>query len=180
MNLDSVITQLKTHCPQLGERVGGAADQALAASNGYLKVPAAYIIPLADDPEASTDSTGLTQRVTESVGVVVVLDNTADRRGQTSANAVEVMKYAVHRALLNFRADLMRSARGLQYEGGSLVDINGARLVWQLVYSHSITITEEDGFSPPSEPLRNIDGHNEAEDGTTTWSFDQEIEHDPV
>ncbi|MDO9714302.1 phage tail terminator protein [Paracraurococcus lichenis] len=171
MDIARVIAQLKTYCPMLNKQVGGAAEYEKAMKNGYLSTPCAYVIPMADDAEGNTDSNGLTQIVTESVSVMLILDN-VERRGQTATISVEATKYAVHKALLNWKMDPERQAKGFQYEGGSLVDMDGARLSWQMTYSRDIWLTDQDGFKEPSEPLLHITGHNEA----NTWSFDAALD----
>lgn len=159
MDIAKIITQIKTYCPLLQHNVGGAAEHEKALSNGYMAMPAAYVIPSADDAEDNGDLNGLTQDITESVGIVVVLDATADRRGQAGALSVESMKYGLHKALLNWHLDEQRAARGLQYDGGSLLTVTGAKLIWQFNYSHRIRITEEDGFIPASTPITVISGN---------------------
>ncbi|NOG69810.1 hypothetical protein [Roseicella sp. DB1501] len=158
MNIPAIIQQLRTYCPTL-KVVGGAADYERASRDTFGQVPAAYVIPRADDASPNEDQTQLQQRVLESFGVILVLDNTPDRRGQTSTTSVESMKYEVHGALLNWRMDPTRTARGLWYDGGHMVDLDGARLFWEMVYTSEIFITEADGFQPDGDPLLHIEGH---------------------
>jgi hypothetical protein len=165
VNLDTVITQLKTYVPLLGGRVGGAADFDIGVESviaitdpvtGKLAYPAAVVMPLEDDSPATADLTGLFQTVTETIGVVVEFDATADRRGQGGVSQVEAMKYAIFAALLNWHIDPGRGSRGLYYAGGSLLTFDRARLFWEYRFSFDATITDADGFIPAGDPLVDI------------------------
>jgi hypothetical protein len=167
MNLDLVIQQLRTFCPLLEGRVAGAADfdtgveSVLAITDpgtGKLSYPAAVVYPLDDEASPSADATGLLQIVTETIGVIVEFDATADRRGQGGVSQVEATKYAIFGALLNWAIDPSRSSHGLYYGGGSLIKFDRARLFWEYRFSFDATITDADGFIPRGDPLTNILG----------------------
>ena len=165
MNLNTVIQQLRTYCPTLAGRVGGAADfdtgvETVVAmtnpSTGVLAYPSAVVIPLDDDTEGNDLMIGLSQQVTETIGVVVTFDATADRRGQAPVTQVEAMKYELFRALLNFRIQDDRTSLGIFYAGGSLLMFDRARLFWEFRFSHRILITDADGFPTYGDPLEEI------------------------
>jgi len=164
MNLDVVIQQIRTHAPVFEDRVAGAADYALAADQIWLRQPAAYVIPLEDDPSENENRTGIYQVVREKIGVVVDLSNAVDptdRRGQGAASqAVDPYRAVLWRALLNWRPDPQRQARGFAYAGGGLVGGGLTRqwLRWQFDFVVETTLTTEDGWRPSSEPLREIQG----------------------
>lgn len=164
MDLAIVIQHLKTHCPMLGTRVAGAAEYEKALTKDFMVAPCAYVIPMADDAEPNEDANGLFQTVTESVSIMLILDNAADRRGQAPLLGVDTAKAAIHKAMLNWRIDPDRAPRGLQYEGGNLVDMNGAKLSWQMTYSQEVQLTELDGFIPPSVALLNISARYDGTD----------------
>ena len=107
MNLDAVITQLKTYAPVFNGNVAGAAQFALAVEDqGWLPRPAAYVIPLEDETEANANQTGLYQLVREKIGIIVDLDNAVDRRGQAAApQAVNAIRPALRAAVRNRRPD---------------------------------------------------------------------------
>ncbi|HEY8685996.1 MAG TPA: hypothetical protein VIO57_10360 [Chloroflexota bacterium] len=162
MDLNSVITQIRTYCLSLGGRVGGAADfetgteTVIAITDpvtNLLTYPAAVVIPLEDDAGDDLIMDGNTQIVTETIGVIVEFDATADRRGQGGVSQVEAMKYNLFSAILNWNPDPYRSARGLYYVGGELLQFDRARLFWQFRFSFDATITDADGFPIRGDPL---------------------------
>jgi hypothetical protein len=163
LNLDTVITQLRTYCAPLGGRVGGAADfdvgtEAVIAftdATGALVYPAAVAIPLEDEAIDNDALPGpqLNQTVTERIGIVVEFDSTADRRGQASVDQVDAMKYAIHAAILNWNPSPGRSTGGLRYAGGRLLKLDRARLFWQFEYSLSVMLTDGDGWQLRGDPL---------------------------
>jgi len=164
VNLDLVITQLRAYCPAL-LAVAGVADfdtgmkTVVAISDpgtGALIYPVAVVMPLDDEADPNDTLAGLSQVVTETIGVIVEFDASADRRGQGGVSQVETMKYALFRALLNWQVDGTRAARGLYYGGGELLEFDRARLFWQFRFSHDATITEADGFQNYGPPLASI------------------------
>ena len=164
MNLDAVIQQLRTHAPVFQERVAGAADYALAKDQIWLKQPAAYVIPLEDEAGENENQVGVYQVVREKIGVVVDLSNAvdpSDRRGQGAATqVVDQFRAVLWASLLNWRPDAQRQARGFAYAGGGLVGEGLTRqwLRWQFDFVVETTLTTLDGWHPPSEPLREIQG----------------------
>jgi hypothetical protein len=165
MDISLVIAQLRQYCPALGGRVGGAADfetgveSVIAITDpktGKFAYPAAVVIPLEDDAADNDLLDGNTQTVTETIGVIVEFDATADRRGQGGVSQAEAMKYALFGALLNWLIDPNRGARGLYYAGGELLTFDRARLFWMYRMSFDATITDADGFVPRGDPLTNV------------------------
>jgi len=165
MDISLVIQQLRQYCPALGGRVGRAADfdtgveSVIAITDpktGKFAYPAAVVIPLEDDAADNDLLDGNTQTVTETVGIIVEFDATADRRGQGGVSQAEAMKYALFGALLNWLIDPNRGARGLYYAGGELLSFDRARLFWMYRMSFDATITDADGFIPRGDPLTNV------------------------
>lgn len=160
MNLDAVITQLKTYAPIFAQSVAGAASYAGDMANQtWLSLPAAYVVPLEDEAEPNANQTGYYAMIREKIGVIVVLDNSADRRGQAAATqSVDAVRKAVLAALLNWRPDEKYQARGFSYVyGGMHPDgLDRARLRWQFDFAIETTITDADGWQPPSVPLTGI------------------------
>ncbi len=169
MNLNLVIAQLREYCVPLQGRVGGAADFstgtetviAFTDAQGRLAYPSAVVIPLEDDAELDDSVRGpqLNQLVHERIGVIVEFDATADRRGQTAVDQVEEMKYALFGALLNWHIAPERSARGIYYAGGRLLDFDRARLFWQFDFALDVEITDGDGFSVSGERITSGEVH---------------------
>jgi hypothetical protein len=164
MDITPVINQLRAYCPQLGGRVGGAADFdkgieatiQITDANGQFVYPVAVVIPLEDEADRNELLVGNTQQVTESIGVIVEFDASADRRGQAGVSQVEAMRTALFGALLTWNPDPSRAARGLAYAGGELLAFDRARLFWQFRFSLETTITDADGFLPSGDPLTDV------------------------
>ena len=119
MDISLVIEQLRRYCPELGGRVGGAADfengvETVITINdpatGKLAYPSAVVIPLEDEPGSNDLLDGNLQEVTETIGVIVMFDASADRRGQAAVSQVEAMKYAMFRRAAEL-ADRPRARR---------------------------------------------------------------------
>jgi hypothetical protein len=162
MDLNLVILQLREFCPLLEGRVAGAADfdtgveTVMAITDpgtGRLAYPSAAVIPLEDDATGNDALDGNYQVVTETIGVIVEFDSTADRRGQAGVSQVEAMKYALFRALLSWRIDPAKSSKGLYYAGGELITFDRARLFWEFRFSFDALISDADGFTPCGDPL---------------------------
>lgn len=162
MNLEPVITQIKALSPFFGGRVGGAAQYPHAVEDQvWLPRPAAYVIPLDEDADESTDLNGLQQLVRVRFGVIADLSNVADRRGYGSVLQVSDARASLFRAVLNWRPDwpgpANNAARGITYAGGSVILLDRARLHYRFDFVIETTITEEDGWQPPGDPLREIE-----------------------
>jgi hypothetical protein len=165
MNISRVIHQLRRYCPELEGRIGGAADFENGVETvititdprtGKLAYPSAVVIPLEDEPGSNDLLDGNLQEVTETIGVIVMFDASADRRGQAGVSQVEHMKYAMFRALLSWQIEPERGARGLYYAGGELLTFDRARLFWMYRMSFEATISDADGFVPRGDPLTNV------------------------
>ena len=136
MNLGLVIDAIRARCPTFEGRVAGAANFADGIDTAQnLAVPCAFVVPLDEDasPDESGETTGLNQTLTERFGVVVCFNNKVDeggdRRGQGAASKFDAMRFELHRALLNWRIDPVRAARGL-------LDAEG------------VSVTPGEGFGP--------------------------------
>ena len=185
MNIDAVILQLKAAAPVFRGNVAGVAEHA-ELDQVWLPRPAAYVLPLEDEPSELHNQTGYQQTVRERIGVIVDLDNSADRRGQeASSRAVDVMRAALLLALANWRTDELRQSRGFTYAGGGLIreTLNRARLQWQFDFTVETLISDEDVWQPPTEPLTDIratvtDETGDAPDHTLA-TFDVALPQEP-
>ena len=158
MNLDLVIQQLRLNAPMFQGRVAGAADfEKSLATEVAMLLPAAYVIPLAEDADANTLSNALNQLVTEHIGVVVEFDNSTDRRGQSVTSLYDATRVQLWASLLNWRVDPIRATRGLESSGARKLDQDRARLFYQWDFSLVITISDADGWQVPVVPLLEID-----------------------
>jgi hypothetical protein len=166
MNISTVIAQLKAFAPAFNGNVAGAASYVEGLETVVsLPLPAAFIYPLADDPDNNENmGWGLRQTVEERIAIVIQADNTADRRGQAAAVSIEELKYAVFAAILNWNpSGQLRANQGLRYGGGHLLGMDRARIFWQLEMVLAAVITENDGFTVAGQPLTQIDIYNQTQ-----------------
>ncbi|GBR00532.1 phage tail terminator protein [Acetobacter oeni] len=159
MNIDAIITQIKKYAHVFNGNVAGAAEYALANDTTWLTPPCAFVIPLEDEPDENQVQNGLVQSVKETFGVIVFLDNSTDRRGQSSSTiAVSDVKKSLFSAVLNWKPTDMNVSQGFRYaRGGLLGDPNRARLAWQFDFAADVTISWQEGFLPDAVPLNEID-----------------------
>lgn len=177
MDIDTIAAQIRTLVPLFNGNVAGAAAYANGvADQTWLPLPAAYVIQLDQDADDNTSMTGLQQIVHERIGVIVVMEtlkvggalDLADRRGQAATAYIDTVKYAIFRAILNWRPDwdltnppTNREGRGLSFIGAGFPEAGAfdrARYFYQLTFGLATTITELDGWQQPSEPLIDIQG----------------------
>jgi hypothetical protein len=163
MNIDAVIQQIRQYSQTLAKDtragqtcVAGAAELAQIVDKAWLARPAAYVVPLADEPEGNVSMNGLDQVVTERIAVVVDMDNTADQRGQVASSSVETIRADLFRCLLNWWPSWANANKGFAYAGGQLVHMDRERLHWQFEFSLKIQITDDDGFIEPSVPITEV------------------------
>jgi len=156
---DDVIAQLKAYAPIFNGNVAGAAEWELANDQVWMPQPAAYVVQVDDEAEPNGNLTGLYQTVRRTIGIVVDLNNSADRRGQAaSTDAVSEVRVAIFKAVLWWRPASENAANGFYYARGGYLRSNRARLIWQFDFTIETTLTSDDGFQPPSQPLTDILG----------------------
>lgn len=172
MNIDNVILQLRQNCDVFNGNVAGAADFAKGIETVVdMPLPAAYVVPLEDTAGENILDNGLVQQVNERIAVIVEISNSADRRGQTSSDQINTLKYDIFSALLNWRIDPDRAVKGLQYDGGRLLDYDRGRLFWVFEFSLLVTIDDDDGYQVPTNPLDEIDITNTGDQGAEQSVF---------
>jgi hypothetical protein len=181
VNYSFLINQLKLLTPIFNGNVAGAAAYAHGVEDQvWLPMPAAYVVPLEEEAGEQTNMNSFLQVITERFQVIVVFDNTNDRRGQSVTEQYECVRLAIFSALLNWRPDAVqdnpglvlslynpvnRSSKGIYSQGAGLMSMDRARLFYQWTFALDCTFTEADGWQQPSVPLTSIDV-NEAEFGS--------------
>lgn len=144
MDLDLVITQLKTWAPSFDGRVAGAAAFKRLKENSALTTPCAFVLPLADDPQPPASQNAVRQVLVDSFSVIVAVSNATDERGQGAAASVEALRRELWAALLGWRPT--DEYDGVQYEGGSLQDLDRFQLFYQFEFGAPMEIGPEDGW----------------------------------
>jgi hypothetical protein len=144
MKLELVIAQLRTYSPTFAGRVLGATQFELLPEKQALAVPCAYVMPLEDSPGPTLAQNAVRQDLTDSFAVVVALSNQVDERGQASAINVHGMRKELWKALLGWRPE--DEYNGIVYEGGSLMQLDRARMWYRFEFGAAMQIGPEDGW----------------------------------
>jgi len=150
MNINLVIAQLRTYCPSFQGRVAGSARFKKLDETTTLPTPAAYVIPLDDNPGERMSHNDIRQPLTEAFAVIVVLSNTPDERGQAAVeSAHDSIRAELWAALLGWQPDGLKENsryRGIEYQGGNLLDLDRSRLWYQFDFGAYMEIAPEDGW----------------------------------
>ena len=123
-----IIARLDTQVAAL-KRVAGSAELA-AASEDLKQVPAAFVIPAAERPGASSTGTMLvSQQNTVRFGVVLAVSNLRDARGEKAQADLLTLRTAIMTALLGWQPNVEFDP--LEYAGGRLLQLADQVLWWQ-------------------------------------------------
>lgn len=143
MKLSLIIENLRQRCPSFAGRVSGAAEYKPVADNAKMPLPSAWVIPLDDHAGEQRSQTDYWQAITDGFAVVVVMDNSADPRGQQAAfDAVHDLRAELWQALLGWQP--APGCDAIQYDGGNLLEMNRAHLYYQFDFSATMDIAAED------------------------------------
>jgi hypothetical protein len=128
LDLLSVQTRIQTACPQF-LLVAGSAAFDMAVSNGPTAHPAAYVFPLSAKADAPVLIGAVEQRLGESFGVAICLQNVQDARGDAAMVALRDLRLILMSALIGFKP---AGADGLcAYTGGRYVTTHNGFFYWQ-------------------------------------------------
>ena len=100
--IDAVIARLQSSVSLL-KMTGGAAQFQKAAEAAPKVTPAAFVIPLGEDPGASAMGDQVIQRVTANLGVILVVRNVSDVKGEAALQDMETLRKAVKDILLGWQ-----------------------------------------------------------------------------
>lgn len=146
MNLDVIVAQLRQHVPAFASRVAGAAKFDVLPEASNLVVPAAYVLPLNEQPEEMSSQNGYQQTVREGFAVVVALSNKGDERGQKATVDLDTLRRAIFSALLAFQPAEDYDVVGFQ--GGQLLHLDRARMYYQLDFYADYFLDPSDTWIP--------------------------------
>ncbi len=108
------------------KKIAGAADFASAGLNLKGKLPAAYVIPLAERAGENSLVSAVSQRTEARFGVVLAISNLRDARGQNAQGDLAPLRAAVMAVLLGWQPGpdydpvVFGSGRLLQLQDGVL------------------------------------------------------------
>jgi hypothetical protein len=116
--------------------IGGAAELASLGMEGKPPpqgaMPAAYVVPLEDVGQPSTAVSIVRQRLLYSVGVVIMVANLRDPRGEAAIVDVSAVVAQVRAALVGWSP--APSFDPVEFRRGRLVDLIEGVVVWQDEY----------------------------------------------
>lgn len=132
-----IVAALRSRVPLLAQRVGGTASIEDLHEYGKLPVPAAYVIPMGETPGEQQDMNGYEQGVEVSFAVVVFLDNASDEAGQAAVTQLAAIQKQIFKALLGWDPP---NYDAIEYSGGSLVDLDRSRFVYQFEFTSAYVL----------------------------------------
>lgn len=160
MNLDQIICALRERCPTFQQRIAGAAQWAGLTEDENPPLPAAYVIPLREDAGQNESEVSYYQTVTNIFGVVLLVPNFADERGQDASRWIELLKREVFKAILSWRMEPSDEYSEIVFDGGSLIYMDDARAAYQLDFAFETYLDISDSWQegdldalPPFEGL---------------------------
>lgn len=129
MDVTPIITRLRTPLAAAGFVLVAGAGDLDAAIEGAPGTPSAYVLPLAETPEAP-DLVGVQhQRLAVEFAVVVVVSNVRDATGAAAAAELATRRIAVRQALAGWIPDAA-TGEAVVFIGGRLLKFHEARLWW--------------------------------------------------
>lgn len=163
MNITTVIEHLRQYCQTFEGRVAGAARFKRIDETVSIDLPSAFVIPLDDQPGERLSLNDVRQPLSEAFAVIVALSNVPDERGQNAIDAAhDSIRAELWRALLGWQPDGLgaeSSYRGIEYQGGNLLDLDRARLWYQFDFAALTEITPDDGWQAQElDDLPHFDG----------------------
>lgn len=145
MLISPIIERLKATIPTLmpvfNNRIAGAADYAAVEDMARLALPSMYVL-LGNDAANTLSNPSFLEEVEEQFTVIVVLDNQADRRGQSAQNQIHAIRAALFSAILNYQND--PDAHTIEYVGSRMLSMDKARYFHEFTFRQRIWLGEED------------------------------------
>ncbi len=144
MKLKPIIEELRNYCPSFESRVYGIGTfSQLSESISTEALPAAFVLPMSEEPEDPAATSRYRQIVRFNFAVLLMVSNTEDEQGLTAWEKADDLKKEVFHAILG--ADDIQSGKDwIQFEGLSIADMNRAALTVQLDFSCEYEITDEE------------------------------------
>ncbi|WP_374355564.1 hypothetical protein [Chitinimonas sp.] len=132
MLIDAIKDQLKTRCPLL-KHIGAAADFAAADKLARHQYPAAFVLPLGEQPQPSSMPPGTVQKLLVHFAVVIAISNVRDAAGAAALVDLNAVRPSVMQALYGWQPAGV--AEPINFTGGQLQDLTNGVLWWQDSFS---------------------------------------------
>jgi hypothetical protein len=138
--IDTLLARLEANArPPLRQVEGAGEYAALTAPPPLARQPAAFVIPLTETGGPNNLAAGpVRQRIAQTFGVVLLLGNLRDARGQSAAAALVGVQQAVRAALIGFQPTADHDP--IEFRRGQLIDIAEGALAWQDEFETAITM----------------------------------------
>ena len=127
MQLDFIIARLKAHTTGL-RAIGGAADLG-AAMAGAVVAPSAYVIALSDESAEQAHTGSYDESDLWEFGVVLVVSNLRDARGEAALAALAPLRQQVRQALAGWVPDAA-TGEPVGKTRGRLLRLDGDGRLW--------------------------------------------------
>ena len=142
MKIGPVVLKLRLADTRFENRIAGAAELAYALQ-GALQKEMAFVIQLTETVTSNTLDNGISQKITERFGVVVMLDNSTtqkDKTGLTAYDSLFEIRSQLFGALLGWQMDGADSL--VSYGGGKVLGINRAQFWYQFEFEADLRICD--------------------------------------
>ncbi len=146
MILDPIISALRKRCKTLNGRVAGAAQWAGLTEDENPALPAAYVVPLREDAGPNESQVSYYQTITNTFGVILLVPNFADERGQDASRWIELLRREVFKALLSTKFGPLDESSEIVFDGGSLIYLDDARAAYQLDFAFETYLDVSDTY----------------------------------
>ncbi|TFF37420.1 hypothetical protein [Pseudomonas sp. RIT623] len=145
MKISPIIAHLREYCPSLDARVSGGIDLDAVSESVLLKNPSAYVIAADDKAGDNRAQNAVIQDIEDRFEVVLAMD-TKDERGQQASDLLHDFRKELWRALVGWRP--AAEYEPIVYDGGGLVLINRARVVYRFSFSAGFQLGRNLGTDP--------------------------------
>ncbi len=127
MDLSLIIARLKAQLPGL-KSISGSADMA-AAMASVIALPAAFVLPLADKVDNIDMTGGTEEQSIDAFGVIHVLSNVRDPRGDASLDDLKTFRANLRTALVGWVPDAT-NGEPVHRTGGHLLSLDDKSRLW--------------------------------------------------
>lgn len=127
--IDSIEARLRGTMPQLRTVAGAVEFAALQAPPLPAKLPAAYVMPVADEAAPNSLASMLHRQVlTATIRVALITRDLRDTRGDAALTTLDALRRGLRQALAGWTPPGARSA--LELRRGALLDFQDGTLTW--------------------------------------------------
>lgn len=161
MNLEPIIEALRDRAPSFDGRVFGAGKWAGLERDEAPDYPAAYVVPISEDPEEQRSVNGYSQVVVNRFAVMVLVSQEEDERGQQATGAIDSLEKEIFKAILNWQQTPKTQFSEIVFDGAQALYMDSARLIWQLDFTFETYLDATDTYQKVEiDNLPDLEGLN--------------------